>query len=114
MRRRDFLSVIAGSAAGWPLAARAQQPERMRHIGVLMPVQEDDTQGKLRLTALREGLQKLGWVEGRNVQIDYRWAPQGDQLQAAAKELVSLAPELILVQSDPGTAALRRETWTIP
>jgi putative ABC transport system substrate-binding protein len=114
MQRRDFLGVVAGSVAAWPLAARAQQPERMRHIGVLMPVQENDAQSKQRLDALREGLQKLGWSEGRNIRIDYRWAPQGDQLQTAAKELVSLAPELILVQSDPATAALRRETSTIP
>jgi putative ABC transport system substrate-binding protein len=86
----------------------------MRHIGVLMPVQENDAQSKQRIVALREGLQKLSWAEGRNIQIDYRWVPQGDQLQTAAKELVSLAPELILVQSDPATAALRRETSTIP
>jgi putative ABC transport system substrate-binding protein len=79
-----------------------------------MPVPENDTQGKERVVALREGLQKLGWVEGRNIQIDYRWAPQADQLQTVAKELVSRTPELILVQSDPATAAVRRETWTIP
>jgi putative ABC transport system substrate-binding protein len=114
MRRRQFIALLGSSAVTWPLAVRAQQPERVRRIGVLMPVPEDDAQGKVRLVALREGLQKLGWVEGRNIQIDYRWAPQGDQLQPAAKELLSLAPELILVQSDPATAALRRETWTIP
>jgi putative ABC transport system substrate-binding protein len=112
MRRREFIAGLGG-AATWPLVAQAQQPERIRRIGVLMPSSEKDTEGTKRLVALRESLQKLGWVEGRNIQIDYRWAPQGDQLQTAAKELVALAPELILVQSDPATAALLRETRTI-
>jgi putative tryptophan/tyrosine transport system substrate-binding protein len=114
MQRRAFITLLGATAATWPLAVRAQQPERIRRIGVLMPGQENDPQSKARLAALREGMQKLGWIEGRNIQIDYRWAPQGDQLQTAAKELVSFAPELILVQSDPATAALRRETSTIP
>ena len=84
MRRREFLSVLGGAAVAWPCAVRAQQPERIRRIGVLMPGQENDPQSKARLAALREGMQKLGWIEGRNIQIDYRWAPQGDQLQTAA------------------------------
>ena len=113
MRRREFIAGLGGAAA-WPLVAQAQQPERIRRIGVLMPSSEKDTEGTKRLVALRESLQKLGWVEGRSIQIDYRWAPQGDQLQTAARELVALAPELILVQSDPATAALLRETRTIP
>lgn len=113
MQRRTFIT-LGGAALAWPFVTRAQQSDRLRRIGALMPLLENDAQGKVRLAALREGLQKLGWVEGRNVQIDYRWAPQGDQLQVAAQELVALAPELILVQSDPATAALRRETSTIP
>ena len=114
MKRREFITLLGGTAATWPLTARAQQPERMRRIGVLMPTSEKDTEGTKRLVALREGLQKFGWVEGHSIQIDYRWAPRGDQLQTATKELVALAPELILVQSDPATAALWRETRTIP
>src|SRR3954469_4908717 len=116
MRRREFITLVGGGAVLvlWPVIAPAQQAERMRRIGVLIPLPENDKQGQARLVALREGLQKLGWVEGRNIQIEYRWGPRGDQLQTAAKELVALAPELMLVQSDPATAALRRETWTIP
>jgi putative ABC transport system substrate-binding protein len=114
MKRREFITLFGGTVATWPLAARAQQPERMRRIGVLMPTSEKDAEGTKRLVALREGLQKFGWVESRNIQIDYRWALEGDQLRTATKELVALAPELILVQSDPATAALRRQTWTIP
>jgi ABC-type uncharacterized transport system substrate-binding protein len=114
MQRRAFIMLLGGTAATWPLATRAQQPARIRRIGLLMGYAEKDTEATKRLVALRESLQKLGWVEGRNIQIDYRWALQADQLQTAARELVALAPELILVQSDPATAALRRETPTIP
>src|SRR4029077_6946941 len=73
MRRREFIALVGGAAASWPLAARAQQPERMRRIGVLMLYPEDDSEGQLRATAFQQGLQKLGWSVGRNIQIDFQW-----------------------------------------
>jgi putative tryptophan/tyrosine transport system substrate-binding protein len=74
MRRREFIGLLGGAAAAWPLAARAKQAERMRRIGVLMGYPEGDVQAQANVTALLQGLQSLGWIEGRNVQIDYRWA----------------------------------------
>jgi putative tryptophan/tyrosine transport system substrate-binding protein len=114
MRRRDFIKAIAGSAAAWPLAARAQQPERMRRIGVLTGLTEDDPETKARLTAFRQGLEKRGWSEGRNVHIDYRHAPAGAQAQVLAKELVALQPDVIFANTTPMTAALQRESRTVP
>jgi putative ABC transport system substrate-binding protein len=114
MRRREFIKVIAGSAASWPLAARAQQTERKRRIGVLVGLPEDDPDTKVRIEGFRQGLGTLGWSEGRNVRIDYRFAPDGAQAQALAKELVALQPDVILSQSSPATSALQRETHTIP
>ena len=92
MRRRDFITLLGGAAA-WPLAASAQQPERMRHIGVLMGVPEKDAEYQAFLAAFREGLQELGWAEDRNIRIDTRWAGLDVQsMQQNAKELVSLQP----------------------
>jgi putative ABC transport system substrate-binding protein len=115
MRRRQFLSILGGAAA-WPLAVSAQQGGHLRRIGVLMPYAESDQDGQAFIAAFREGLQKLGWVEGRNIRIDYRWAPPGDAKlrQGHAKELVALQPELILTQSTPTTTALMQQTHTIP
>ena len=113
MRRRDFITLISAAAA-LPMSARAQQSDRMRRIGVLVTYAETDPEGLPRLAALREGLQQFGWIEGRNILFEFRRAPQLDQMEPLAKELVALAPELIVVQSDPATAALRRETRTIP
>jgi putative ABC transport system substrate-binding protein len=116
MRRRDFIAGIAGSAA-WPLAASAQQPaERIRRIGVLMAIAESDREGQARVAAFREGLRKLGWVEGRNIRIDTRWATPRDAeaRQRFAKELVALQPDVILSQATPTTAALLQQTRTIP
>jgi putative ABC transport system substrate-binding protein len=112
MRRREFIAGL-GSAATWPVIAGAQQPS-IRRIGALMPFAGNAPEEVRRIAAFREGLQQFGWVEGRNIQIEYRWTPQVDRLEASAKELVALAPELIVVQSDAATAALRRETWSIP
>jgi putative ABC transport system substrate-binding protein len=114
MRRRDFINAIAGSVATWPLAARAQQPERMRRIGVVMGLAEDDPEAKARHAAFRQGLEKRGWSEGRNVRIDYRYAPAGAQAQVLAKELVALQPDVIFAQTTPITAALQRESRTVP
>ena len=114
MRRRDFITVV-GSAAAWPLIAVAQQPDRMRRIGVLMGFAESDREGQAFVAAFREGLQKLGWAEGRNIRIDYRWTALDKQLiQQFAKELVALRPDLILTQSTPATAELLQQTRTIP
>jgi putative ABC transport system substrate-binding protein len=114
MRRRDFITLLGGAAA-WPFAARAQQDERVRRIGVLMNLAESDPEGQARLAALRDGLAKLGWTEGRNIQSEYRWAagdPNRARTQAA--ELVALRPDIIFAASTFSAAALQRETRTIP
>jgi len=115
MKRRKFITLLGGAAA-WPFAARAQQGERMRRIGVLMPLAENDPVGQARIAALREGLEKLGWIEGRNIRIDTRWTTTSDveSMQRYAKELVALQPDLIVTQSTPITATLLQETRTIP
>jgi putative ABC transport system substrate-binding protein len=114
MRRRDFITVV-GSAAAWPLIAVAQQSDRMRRIGVLMGFAESDPEGQALVAAFREGLEKLGWAENRNVRIDYRWTALDKELmQRFAKELVALQPEVILTQSTPATAVLLQQTRTIP
>src|SRR5262249_8490867 len=107
-------SVLGGAAVAWPLAARAQQAERMRRIGVLAGLAEDDPEMRARLAAFRQGLEKPGWSEGRNVRIDYRFAPASAQMQVLAKELVALQPEVILAHTTPVTAALQQESSTIP
>jgi putative ABC transport system substrate-binding protein len=116
VRRREFISLLGGAAATWPLAARAQQADRMRRIGVLMGWAESDREGEARVAAFREGLQKLGWAEGRNIRIDTRWAtPRDAELrQRFAKELVALQPDLILSHNTPTTATLLQQTRTIP
>jgi putative tryptophan/tyrosine transport system substrate-binding protein len=114
MRRREFLSLLGSAAIAQPFAAHAQQGERVRRVGVLMGFAEDDPEAKARLAAFRQGLEKRGWSEGRNVRIDTRFAPAGAQAQVVAKELVALQPDVILAHSTPVTAALQRETRTIP
>jgi putative ABC transport system substrate-binding protein len=115
MRRRDFIRLISGAAAGWPLLARAQQPERMRLIGVLMAYAESDPAAQAGVTAFRDGLAKLGWREGSNFQIVLRWAAgNADRFKAFANELVSLRPDVILSMSTVGTSLVVRETQTIP
>jgi putative ABC transport system substrate-binding protein len=114
MRRREFITFLS-SAAAWPFSAHAQQPERVRRIGVLMGFAESDREGQAFVAAFREGLLKLGWAEGRNIRIDYRWTGLDTELvQRFAKELVALQPDLILTQSTPATAELLRQTRTIP
>jgi putative ABC transport system substrate-binding protein len=115
MQRRKFITLLGGAAAAWPLAARAQQPGGMRRIGVLMAYAESDSEGQAYLAAFREGLQKLGWTEGRNIGIDTRWATSDAALmQRFAKELIALQPELIFSSDTPTTAALLQQTRTIP
>src|SRR5262245_55859894 len=106
MRRREFISLLGSAVAAWPLAVRAQQPERMRRIGVLMGYPENDLEGPAFFAAFLEGLQKLGWIEDRNIRLDTRWASPDDAeaRQRFAKELVALQPDLILSAVTPTTA----------
>jgi putative tryptophan/tyrosine transport system substrate-binding protein len=115
MKRRDLLTLLGGTAS-WPLVAHAQQADRVRRIGVLMGYAESDRQGQAFVAAFGEGLQNLGWTEGRNIRIDTRWASPGDAeaRQRFAKELVALQPDLILSGNTPTTAALLQHTRTIP
>src|SRR5260221_9601543 len=114
MRRGEFITLLGGAAA-WPLAARAQQPDRMRRIGVLMGYAESDREGQANVAAFQGGLQKLGWTEGRNIRIDARWAAaDADLMQRFAKELVALQPDLIVTQNTPTTALMLQQTRTIP
>src|SRR5262245_818138 len=110
--RRQFLSLLGGAAAAWPLAARAQPAERVRHIGMLMAHSESDPEFEAYVAAFREGLQKLGWTEGRNIRIDSRWGALDDAevRQRSAKELVALQPDLILTQNTPTTASMLQQT----
>jgi putative ABC transport system substrate-binding protein len=114
MKRRDFISLLGGAAATWPLAARAQQGGRMRRIGVLAPTAPDDADAQTRFAALRQGLQRFGWIEGRNLQIDARWgAGDAGAIASAATELAALAPDVI-VASGSAAAAILQATRTVP
>ena len=114
MKRREYITLVGGAAA-WPLAARAQQRERPRRIGVLMGLTESDPEAQSRIAAFRKTLQDLGWTEGRNIRTDYYWAA-GDveRTHALAKELVSSTPDVIVVNTPPGLSALRLQTHIIP
>src|SRR4029450_152202 len=115
MKRREFITLMGGAAAAWPLAAGAQPSERMRRIGVLLAVAEDHVQAQLRVKALQKGLRDLGWVEGRNIRIDYRFAASDpNRIKEYVAELVRLAPDVIVANSTPVIAALRQATSTIP
>ena len=114
MKRREFISLIGGAVA-WPLAARAQQGERMRRIGVLLNSAPDDPDAQARLAALRQGLQQLGWIEGRNLQIDARWgAGDAAEIRKAATELAALAPDVIVPSGSAGASAVLQATRTVP
>src|SRR5216684_451345 len=115
MRRRDFISLVGGAAA-WPLAARAQQPDRMRRIGVLMASAADDSEYQARIAAFLQALQQLGWTDGRNVRIDTRWATtNADDLRRHAAELAALAPDVLVAGTGTATVApLLQATRTVP
>ena len=115
MKRREFITLLGGTVIAWPLTARAQQRERMRRIGVLMSLAADDPEGQARLTAFVQGLQELGWTDGRNVQIDYRW-PAGDaeRIRRYAAELAALAPDIILAGGGAVVPSLLQATRAIP
>ena len=115
MRRREFIALLGSGVAAWPLVAHAQQSSRTRRIGVLMGLTESDPEGQSRIAAFRKTLQGLGWTEGRDLRTDYYWAGGDiDRTHALAKELVSSAPDVIVVNTPPGLSALRLETHTIP
>jgi putative ABC transport system substrate-binding protein len=113
MKRREFITLLGG-AATWPLAARAQQGERLRRIGVLLGFAADDLEGRTRLTAFMQALQQFGWTDGRNVRIDTRWGLNAGDIRKLAAELVELAPDVILTSSSVVTAAMMQATRTIP
>src|SRR3954468_23113065 len=115
MRRRDFLGVLGGAAAGWPLGAHAQQSDRVRRIGVLMHTTSDEPESQARITALAQGLQEAGWSVGRNLRIDVRWA-SGDltRLRKDAADLVALRPDVIVAGVGPTTSALQQEARAVP
>jgi putative tryptophan/tyrosine transport system substrate-binding protein len=116
MRRRDFITLLGGTMVTGPLTAHAQQSGGMRRIGVLMSYPETDTDAQAFFAAFREGLQKLGWTEGRNVRLDIRWTSAGDleQMQQSAKELVALQPDLLLGHTTTAATALQKQTRSIP
>ena len=113
--RRQFISLLGGAAAAWPVAARGQQPERMRRIGVLMNLAADDPEGQARLAAFHQGLQQLGWTDGRNVRIDIRYAAADANLtRKNAAELIALAPDVILAPGSTTVGPLLQATRTVP
>jgi putative tryptophan/tyrosine transport system substrate-binding protein len=114
MRRREFIAALGGAAA-WPVVARAQQADRVRRVGILLAGSEDDREMQAQVSALKSGLQQLGWTEGGNVRFEYRW-PDGDpeRTRAYAAEFVRLAPDVIVTGTTPGAIVLRRETRSIP
>jgi putative tryptophan/tyrosine transport system substrate-binding protein len=115
IRRREFIFTLGGAAAAWPVAARAQQGERIRRIGVLMNWAADDPEVPARVAALAQGLGELGWTVGRNVMIDYRWGGgDTERIRKHAAELVALAPQVILATSSQVVAALLQATRTVP
>ena len=115
MHRRNFITLLIGGMAAWPLVARAEQPGGVRRLGVLMSAQENDPEGKAQLSGFTQALAGLGWVGGRNLRMEVRWGGGDvDRARTYAKELVALQPDVILAQGTPVTAALQRETRTIP
>ena len=115
MKRRKFITLLGGTAVAWPRAARAQQPERMRRIGVLMPMAAYDKEGQRRIAAFHQGLLQLGWTEGDNVRIDARWGVRNtDDARQHSAELITLAPDVILATGSATTGALLQATSTVP
>lgn len=114
MRRREFFGLVGGAAAIWPLAARAQQSGQMRKIGVLTPYGENDPSAAARVDALKTGLHDFGWIDGRNVRVDYRYAPKLEIMKEAAAELVSAAPDVLITTTNLVTITVQHQTQTIP
>jgi putative ABC transport system substrate-binding protein len=116
VKRRELITLLGGAAVAWPLSARAQQPDRIHRVGVPVGLPEDDPDSKPRLVAFRQGLEKLGWTEGRNIHLDVRFVlPANEQqVQMLVKELLALSPDVVVAQSTPLTAAFRRESRNVP
>src|SRR6516164_8812635 len=114
MRRLDFIKAIAGSAAVWPLAARAQQPEQVRRIGALINRGADDPQGEVGVAAFKQVLQQLGWSDGRNVRMDIRWGVNDVDLTRRYGDLVALAPDVVLAIGTVGVTAMQHASRTLP
>jgi putative tryptophan/tyrosine transport system substrate-binding protein len=114
MRRREFITLLGCAVAGWPLVARAQQGKRMQRIGLLAGLAEDDPEQIIRTAAFRQGLAALGWAEGRNARVDFRFSSSAAQVQALARELTALHPDVIVAVGTGMVAAVQRETSTIP
>src|ERR1700757_950172 len=115
MRRREFITLLGGTVGAWPLAAGAQQRERVRRVGVLMGMTADDPESQVRLAAFAQGLQQLGWSVGQNLQIDYRWGGGNAELMRKnATELIALAPDIILAHFSTALTPLLQATRTIP
>jgi putative ABC transport system substrate-binding protein len=115
IKRRDFITLLGGAAAGWPFAARAQQGERMRRLGWLWPFDENDPGGKLWMAAFIQGLADLGWTEGRNLQIDIRWNPKTpEEARKFTQELIALHPDVLVTGVPSLVRAVQQETQTIP
>src|SRR6185295_7290026 len=115
IRRREFVAALGGTVTAWPLAARAQQPERMRRIGVLMGFAEEDHDAQARIAGFKQALEGLGLTDGRNIEFNYRWSlGDADRMQVYARELVQLAPDVILSATTLALAAARQETGTLP
>jgi putative ABC transport system substrate-binding protein len=115
MRRREFITLLGGATAAWPRAARAQQPEQIRRIGALMNLAADDPESQRRVTAFVQGLQQLGWTDGRNVRIDFRWgADDAERIRTYAAELVALAPDVILAAGAVTVGPLQHASRTVP
>jgi putative tryptophan/tyrosine transport system substrate-binding protein len=114
VKRREFITLLGGAAAAWPLTARAQQTDRVRRIGVFMNLAADDPEGQARNTAFVQALQQLGWTEGRNARIDTRWGTDAGSTRKYAAELVALAPDVILATASTATSALQQMTRAVP
>jgi ABC-type uncharacterized transport system substrate-binding protein len=115
MKRRDFITLLGGAAAAWPLAARAQQRESMRRVGVLQSFAADDPEGQVRLTAFGQGLQQLGWTVGRNMRIDYRWsAGDPERIRKSVADILALSPDIILAAGGRNMSVLQQANRTIP
>ena len=115
MKRREFISFIGGAAAAWPLAVRAQEPGRMRRVGVLLALVDSDPEVQPRIATFQRELENLGWTEGRNIQIEYRWASgDAERFPIVAAELVATSPDVLVAHTSPSAEALARATRTIP
>jgi putative tryptophan/tyrosine transport system substrate-binding protein len=114
LTRRELITLLGGTVAGWPVAAFAQQPDRVRRIGVLMNLPADDPEALRRVTALVQGLQQLGWTDGRNLRVDYRWGVDTDRIRKNAVELVALLPDVVLANAPPSVLALQQTSKALP